>query len=67
MEYKKRYLVNIRTKNIHDTLNIKPICKVNIFKIPNYIEICPLGAICLISVKICFCMYYSLCIKENTF
>ena len=35
MEYKKRYLVNIRTKNIHDTLNIKPRCKVNMMKQDN--------------------------------
>lgn len=26
---KKRYLVNIRTKTIHDTWNTKPSCKLN--------------------------------------
>ena len=35
MKYKKRYLVNIRTKIIHDTLNIKPRCKVNMMKQDN--------------------------------
>lgn len=35
MEYKGRYLVYIRTKTIHDTLNCVPRCKLNMMQQEN--------------------------------
>lgn len=32
MEYKGRYLVNIRTKRIHDVLNAKKACKLHMMQ-----------------------------------
>lgn len=37
MEYNGRYLVNIRTKTIHDTLNSSNRCKLNIMQQKNAI------------------------------
>lgn len=35
MEFKKRYLVNVNTKNIHDTENIQKGCHINRMKDSN--------------------------------
>ena len=35
MDYKKRYLVNVRTKTIHDTLNATPRCKLKLMQQEN--------------------------------
>lgn len=35
MEYKGRYLVNVNTKKIHDTLKTSPRCKLNMMQQEN--------------------------------
>lgn len=35
MEYKKQYLVNVKTKTIHDTLNSRAGCKLNMMQQEN--------------------------------
>ena len=35
MKYKERYLVNIKTRKINDTLNVNPRCKLNIMQQEN--------------------------------